>query len=71
MPMASITAYNERLPGLIAQWKLGMADAANIPHMKPRDRRSTLRSWQRAVEATGAPRVPTKGALKMLGIGVK
>lgn len=72
MPMTTISAYVERLPARMAEWKLGMADAASIPHMKESARTSTLRDWLREAspEREGAE-VVSPARLKMLGVGVR
>lgn len=71
MPIAAIEVYMERLPTVIAQYKLAMADAVSVPHMKDSDRRKTLRSWTSVSQKYAQARVAPRGALKLMGIAIK
>ena len=71
--MAAINAYLERLPARMAEYKLAMAEASTVPHMKKNDRKQTLDAWQKAANVfspqKAKPASPAR--LKLMGIGVR
>lgn len=71
MPIKTIEVYVERLPALIAQYQLTMADAVSVPHMKESDRRRTLRSWAAMSKKHDQSHVAPRGVLRLIGIAVK
>lgn len=74
MPTAAIWAYLERLPGLQAEARLQDIEAAMMPHVKDRDRRSTFKRLERMMLSTREPierSRPSKAQLAMMGIGYR
>ena len=72
MPQTAVNMYMERLPARLAEWKLGMVQAATIPRMKKEDRRSAVRELENAAyEYQAEKRVVPPAKIKLIGIGVR
>jgi hypothetical protein len=72
MPIASITAYLERLPARQAELKLLLSDTVSIPHMKENARKQTLSGWMRVAQVfySENARPASAARLRLMGIGV-
>lgn len=72
MPLGTIQVYLMRLPGVQAEMKMALAEAASKPHMEKSDQRRVLKGWQRLAYGhvgMGAKKA-SKDDLRMIGIGV-
>lgn len=70
MPIAAIQSYIERIPRVLAIWKMVAGEGAVVPFSDKEDR--LLELW--AETAFGSERnteVATPGMLKIMGIGVE
>lgn len=63
--------YLEQLPGLQAELKLLIAEAASAPMMKDSDRQDLIKTWQRQAFGEVPVQKASPAILKMIGIGVK
>ena len=69
MPLSAIMVYMERVPAVLAEWRLIAADGALIPHIKRPQR--TMKAWEKlAYGEVIQARKATPGILKLMGIGV-
>ncbi len=73
MPTAAIWAYLERLPGLQAEARLQDIEAAMMPHVKDRDRKSTFKRLEQEMLRTRTieRHRPSKAQLALMGIGYR
>jgi hypothetical protein len=61
----------ERLPGLQAELKLLIAEAAMVPMLESADREKMLENWQRDAFGEMPVQKASPEMLRMIGIGVK
>jgi len=69
MPLSAINAYIERIPAVLAERRLVVADGASVPWMQDPER--VLRSWFDMAYGEVAAKPATPGELMLLGIAVK
>ena len=70
MPIAAIQSYIERIPRVLAVWKMVAGEGAVVPYSDKNDR--LLEIWaEMAFGAEVTAEVATPGMLKILGIGVE
>lgn len=72
MPLNAIGSYLEKLPIRIIELKMAIADAASVPHMKEKARKSITREWMQMINQGKPPAQTVSPArLKLLGLNVK
>lgn len=69
--MATLQTYRDRLPGLLNELELMIAEAACLPYMEEQDRRTILASLRQAAHGEAPTRKANPAILKMIGIGVR